>query len=93
VAAQGIISRWRKMLKRVEYSQFIFRESNKRTKHGHRADCFATFPLLISIKKKKKKKRKKERKKKKKEKKRKRERETETETETRDLVFSASKMY
>lgn len=42
------------MLKRVEYSQFIFREGNKWTKHRYWADCFAMFPLLISIRKKKK---------------------------------------
>lgn len=41
------------MLKRVEYTQFIFREGNKWTKHRYWADCFAMFPLLISIKKKK----------------------------------------
>lgn len=39
------------MLKSVEYSQFIFREGNKWTKHRYWADCFAMFPLLISIKK------------------------------------------
>ena len=80
------------MLKRVEYSQFIFRESNKRTKHGHRADCFATFPLLISIKKKREEKKRKKKRKRERERQRERDRDRDR-VRDRDLVFSASKMY